>query len=110
MGWRKQQRRRQRRQRNGWLRQQRRFANLGLAIGESDPIESSRRKNRHHLRNKCRGGDFSPSNIALLKIWKHNQWHRVFRNSDPEYIIRVLLRLCRMKHYPISEDILEMAS
>jgi hypothetical protein len=54
-------------------------------------------RNRHHLTNKCRGGDFSPQNLVWLKVWKHDQWHKVFRNSDPEYVIAVLQRLCRMK-------------
>ena len=56
-------------------------------------------KNRHHLKNKCRGGDFSPENILILKRWKHDAWHRVFKNSDPEYICRVLQRMMRMKGY-----------
>ena len=59
----------------------------------------SRRQNRHHLKNKCRGGDFSPENILWLKVWKHNEWHRVFKNSDPEYIVAVLQRMMRMKGY-----------
>ena len=61
-------------------------------------------QNRHHLLNKCRGGDFSPQNIIMLKVDKHNEWHRIFRNSDPEDIIRVLLRMCRMKGYPLHEN------
>ena len=62
-------------------------------------IRWSRRQNKHHLLNKCRGGDFSPENILWLKVWKHNEWHRVFKNSDPEYIIKVLQRMMRMKGY-----------
>ena len=61
-------------------------------------------KNRHHLINKCRGGDFSPSNILILNIEKHNEWHRLFKNSDPQYIIDVLTRMCRMKGYPLREE------
>jgi hypothetical protein len=56
-------------------------------------------QNRHHLTNKCRGGDCSPENLLRLNVWKHELWHRLFKNSDPEYIITVLQRLMRMKNY-----------
>ena len=62
-------------------------------------VRKSRKQNRHHLKNKCRGGDFSPENILWLKVWKHDLWHRVFKNSDPEYIVKVLQRMMRMKGY-----------
>ena len=56
-------------------------------------------QNRHHLTNKCRGGDCSPENLLQLKIWKHELWHRLFKNSDPEYVIEVLQCMMRMKEY-----------
>jgi hypothetical protein len=37
-------------------------------------------------------------------VWKHNEWHRVFKNSDPEYIVRVLQRMMRMKGYKKEEQ------
>ena len=71
-------------------------------------VRSSKRKqnrqNRHHLMNKCRGGNTSPENILMLKTWKHDIWHRLFKNSDPEYIIAVLKRMCRMKGYVLHTD------
>jgi hypothetical protein len=56
-------------------------------------------QNSHHLTNKCRGGDCSPENLLRLKVEKHEIWHKLFRNSDPEKIIEVLQRLMRMKNY-----------
>ena len=35
----------------------------------------------------------------MLKREKHDMWHRLFKNSDPEYIIAVLQRMLRMKQY-----------
>ena len=69
------------------------------------------KRNRHHLVNKVRGGDFSPENISLLKIWKHNQWHCIFKNSDPEYVVAVLTRWLRMRRYhnEHSETLLEVS-
>lgn len=37
----------------------------------------------------------------MLKVDKHNEWHRIFKNSDPEYIVAVIMRTLLMKKYPI---------
>lgn len=60
-------------------------------------------KNRHHLLNKVRGGDCSPENLLVLKKTKHEAWHTLFKNSDPEYIIAVLERMMKMKGYRRNE-------
>ena len=59
---------------------------------------------KHHLLNKCRGGTYAPTNILMLAPQRHAEWHRLFRNSDPEYIIAVLRRMCRMKGYQLHEE------
>jgi len=61
------------------------------------------RKSRHHLRNKVNGGIDVTANILILKVEKHHEWHHLFRNSDPEYIINVLQRMIRMKEYSYNE-------
>jgi hypothetical protein len=58
-----------------------------------------RRKNRHHLLNKCRGGSRCDENMLWMDIEKHNLLHRIFRNDDPEYIMLVLDRMMDMKGY-----------
>lgn len=61
------------------------------------------RKSRHHLRNKVNGGRDCDANMLILSVEKHREWHILFKNSDPEYIIRVLQRMIRMKGYNYEE-------
>jgi len=63
--------------------------------------ENRRKKklSRHHLLNRCRQGTDCDENILMLTLEHHREWHRLFKNSDPEYIIAVLTRMMRMKHY-----------
>ena len=36
---------------------------------------------------------------AILGGERRQVWHKLFKNSDPEYVIVVLQRMVRMKHY-----------
>jgi hypothetical protein len=56
-----------------------------------------RRRNRHHLRPKARGGTKEPSNLLLLKVERHTEWHKIFGLSDLQEIIALLQRVQRMK-------------
>jgi hypothetical protein len=56
-------------------------------------------QNRHHLLNKCRGGTRMDENMVWMYIEKHNLFHKIFHNDDPEYIIMALDRLMDMKGY-----------
>jgi UPF0716 family protein affecting phage T7 exclusion len=53
--------------------------------------------NRHHMRNKCRGGDASPSNILIMDERRHAAWHLLFKNMDFKQVIKLLERVIRMK-------------
>lgn len=52
-----------------------------------------RRKQKHHLRNKCMGGMNTPDN--LLNLWeeKHVCWHKLFKNMNLDQIIECLQRV-----------------
>jgi len=52
-----------------------------------------KRKTRHHIKNKCRGGTNSPENILMLWNDKHAAWHALFRNMDLDEIIECLNRV-----------------
>jgi hypothetical protein len=57
----------------------------------------SRRFNRHHLINRCRGGNASEQNILIMDTNRHAAWHLLFRNSDFVQVARLLLRCYEMK-------------
>lgn len=56
--------------------------------------------NRHHITNKCRGGDASDENILRMDINRHNAWHFLFKNMDFVQVIALLKRCLKMKHHP----------
>lgn len=55
-----------------------------------------KKKNRHHLKPKSRGGQKVDSNMLLIDMEKHNAWHVLWGNRTLEEVIAVLQRL---KHY-----------
>ena len=44
--------------------------------------QRSHRKNKHHIKNKCRGGQDDPQNIILLDTERHKAYHFLFGNLD----------------------------
>jgi hypothetical protein len=60
--------------------------------------------NRHHITNKCRGGNASDENILRMDINRHNAWHFLFKNMDFLDVIRLLARCLKMKRHPDSEE------
>ena len=61
--------------------------------------KEKRKKNKHHIKNKCNGGPTRPENLCDLKIEKHDFLHFIFKNMDYLEIAILLLRVCRAKHY-----------
>lgn len=55
------------------------------------------KKNRHHWKNKCRGGGNEPTNISYLNIEKHKAWHAIFGNLDLDEAIALLIRFKHLK-------------
>lgn len=54
-------------------------------------------RNRHHLVPKSRGGSNHPSNLLLIDIEKHREWHRIFGNKTLSEVIDLLIRLEKAK-------------
>ena len=56
-----------------------------------------RKRNRHHLRPRSRGGDSHPSNLLLIQVERHETWHRLFGNRTLSEVIQLLKRVERAK-------------
>lgn len=59
--------------------------------------ERNAKHNRHHLTNACRGGTKDSWNLIDLKMYKHEIWHKLFKNLSLEEVIALLQRLLHMK-------------
>lgn len=46
--------------------------------------------NYHHIKPRSRGGQSLDSNMLFLKMDKHNALHRIFGNSSPKQILKML--------------------
>lgn len=57
----------------------------------------TRRLTRHHLTNRCMGGNDDPINILMLEEHRHNAWHLLFGNADPDQAIAIIRRMAAMK-------------
>lgn len=60
--------------------------------------ERSGNLNRHHIKNKCLGGSWSPENILAIDTRRHAAWHFLFKNMSFREVASLLLRVCEMKH------------
>jgi len=54
---------------------------------------------KHHIVNKCNGGQTTPENILLLFEEKHRAWHSIFGNADLNEAIAILQRVKQMKNH-----------
>lgn len=59
--------------------------------------------NYHHLRPKTRGGLKIESNMLLIKICRHNAWHRMFHCLTLNEVIRYLKK-SSLKTFKKSND------
>ena len=57
----------------------------------------SKRFNRHHIKNRCRGGLTVKENILLLDTERHKAFHFLFGNMDFEEVIALLQRVKKIK-------------
>jgi len=53
--------------------------------------------NKHHMKNRSRGGSFIESNLLRMDISRHNCFHILFGNLDFDEIIELLKRVKRIK-------------
>jgi hypothetical protein len=52
---------------------------------------------KHHIKNKCMGGDNTFQNLLALDEKRHQAWHLLFHNLDIPQIIKLLERLKKAK-------------
>ena len=57
-----------------------------------------RRKDKHHLIPRSRNGHKVPSNLLLIKISRHRNWHAIWGNKTLNEIIELLQRVRRAKN------------
>lgn len=56
-------------------------------------MSSLHKLTRHHLTPRSRKGGSSNNNVLNLRWWKHEAWHRAFRNLTLEEVISLLMSL-----------------
>lgn len=56
-------------------------------------------RNYHHLKPISRYGSGEVSNMCLMKIQRHIDWHKVFENMTLDEVISLLIRLRKAKRY-----------
>lgn len=59
--------------------------------------------NRHHLTPRSRGGENLESNLILIKIERHNAWHRFWGNANLKEILFYLSH-CSNKQFKHNKD------
>ena len=59
----------------------------------------SRKKNLHHIKPRCRGGQTQKENMLRISVSKHTLLHVIFGSQTLYEIILGLIRIARMKHY-----------
>lgn len=58
---------------------------------------NKRKRNRHHLKPKSRGGDKTQDNLLLIDIERHLAWHNLWGNRTLDEVIALLIRVKRAK-------------
>lgn len=56
-----------------------------------------RKRNRHHLIPRSRGGSMSLNNLLYIDIERHRAWHDIFGNATAEEVLNLLERVVRAK-------------
>ena len=56
-----------------------------------------RKLSKHHIKNRCQGGDKRTANILMIYRDKHDIWHKLFGHLTLRQAAYLLLRLARMK-------------
>lgn len=57
----------------------------------------ARKFNRHHIINRCKGGNNSQQNILKFDIERHKAWHFLFGNMDFIQVAKLLTRTYQAK-------------
>lgn len=57
-----------------------------------------KRRNQHHIVARANGGSNHKSNILLIDVFIHREYHKVFGNRSLEQTIALLQRVKRAKN------------
>ena len=55
-----------------------------------------KRRTIHHVRNRCRGGERTPTNEIMIWQYRHECWHYLFGNMSFKEASDLLLRADKM--------------
>ena len=58
----------------------------------------SRKFNRHHIKNKCKGGKATKQNLLIMDTERHKAWHFLFQNMSFTEVAALLTRTALLKH------------
>jgi hypothetical protein len=61
----------------------------------------TKKRVRHHIKNRCNGGRSTPENLLLIDERKERMIHEIFGDRDFYEIILFILRLSKMKHFEL---------
>lgn len=61
--------------------------------GRNSQNRKNRKRNKHHLIPKSRGGQKLTSNLLLIDMEKHCAWHKLWGNRTLDEVIELLLRV-----------------
>jgi len=67
--------------------------------------KTPRGMNLHHLKNKMYGGANSVQNLLRIYVYKHREWHAMFKNMDLDQAIVFLKRVKRAKENQVHSNI-----
>ena len=56
-----------------------------------------KRRNKHHLKNRVKGGKSTLQNLLLMDEERHQNWHKLFGNLDLRCVIKLLIRVAEAK-------------
>ena len=65
--------------------------------GRTNQNRKNRKRNRHHLTPKSRGGEKTDSNLLLIDMERHNAWHKLWGNRTLDEVIELLIRVKHAK-------------
>lgn len=65
--------------------------------GRNSQNRKNRKRNKHHLIPKSRGGQKLTSNLLLIDMEKHCAWHAIWKNRTLDEVIELLKRVKRAK-------------
>lgn len=70
-----------------------------MSLKNKERRKNKRKRNKHHLIPKSRGGKKSKENLLLIDMERHEAWHRLWGNRTLDEVIELLLRVKSAKQH-----------